>query len=363
MSISKEDLPVSSPAVDPDSDPEESRIAKKSIEPLPPGSASSTKLLHTMVCLMKYSDEDHCVSADRIISYLRENGLPAERKAVYNYVQILANFGMDLEYVRKQGWHVVSRDFELPELKLLVDAVQCSKFITRKKSDALIRKLEGLCSVWQADRLHREVYVDSRAKVDNEHIYYTVDSIHSAMAANSAICFRYFDLGFSGERIYRHDGAIYTVTPFGLIWNSENYYLVGFDHSAQGLRNYRVDKMAMVQTSKIPPMGRDRYPDFKIAQYAARMFGMFSGDEVQVTLKGTRDKMNIVRDRFGDGVILIPAEPYHFTARVPVFLSPQFFGWLFGLEGKVRIISPPSAVEKYREYLTAALASLDDPSF
>lgn len=316
-----------------------------------------TKLLHLCRILLRQTDEDHPLTVPQIIEALARQDIKAERKSIYDDLEALRLFGLDVQSRKGKtpGWFVGGREFELPEVKLLMDAVQSSRFITQKKSDALIRKLEGLASVHQAGQLQRQVYVSGRIKVMNESIYYNVDKLHSAIAGQKAITFKYFDYDIAGQKVFRQEGKRYVVSPYGLIWNSENYYLVAFDHAHRELRHYRVDKMTEIVITCLDREGREQYPNFQLAEYGQKHFGMYSGPELRVTLRGRRDKASLVWDRFGRDVILAPDGEEHFTVTLPVVISPQFFGWLLGLDGSVILTGPREAVAAYRRCLTAAL--------
>lgn len=296
----------------------------------------------------------------QIIERLAREDIKAERKSIYGDLESLRLFGLDIQSRKGKvpGWFVGDRDFELPEVKLLMDAVQSSRFITQRKSDALIRKLEGLASVHQAGQLQRQVYVSGRIKVMNESIYYNVDKLHSAIAGQKAITFKYFDYDIARQKVFRQGGKRYVVSPYGLIWNSENYYLVAFDHSHRELRHYRVDKMTEIVITCLDREGREQYPDFQLAEYGQKHFGMYSGQEMKVTLRGRRDKAHLVWDRFGQDVILVPDGEEHFTVTLPVVMSPQFFGWLLGLDGSITLLGPREAVSAYRRRLTSTLEEL-----
>ena len=220
---------------------------------------------------------------------------------------------------------------------------------------ALIRKLEGLASSHQARQLQRQVYVSGRVKAMNESIYYNVDKLHTALSARKSITFRYFDYDMHRNKVFRREGRRYAVSPYGLIWNSENYYLVAYDISNQEMRHYRVDKMAEIVVTGLPREGEDRYPDFDVAAYGQKHFGMYSGEEASVTLRCRSHMAGVVWDRFGQDVILVPEDEDHFTVTLPLVLSPQFFGWLFGLEDNVELIAPQKAAEEYRRKLKAVL--------
>ncbi|MGO5021561.1 helix-turn-helix transcriptional regulator [Lawsonibacter sp. LCP25S3_G6] len=323
-------------------------------------SNQKTKLLHLARMLLRQTDEDHPLTVAQIIEALAREDIKAERKSIYDDLEALRLFGLDVQCRKGKtpGWFIGSRDFELPEVKLLMDAVQSSRFITQKKSDALIRKLESLASIHQAGQLQRQVYVSGRIKVMNESIYYNVDKLHTAIAAQRAITFKYFDYDITRQKVFRREGKRYVVSPYGLIWNSENYYLVAFDHANRDMRHYRVDKMTEIAVTCLNREGKDQYPDFQLAQYGQKHFGMYSGPEWKVTLRGRRDKAGLVWDRFGQDVILVPDGEEYFTVTLPVVISPQFFGWLMGLDGSLTITAPKEAVNAYRQKLSAALELL-----
>ena len=318
------------------------------------------KLLHLCRLLLRQTDEEHPLTVAQIIERLSMEGIKAERKSVYDDLEALGQFGLDVQSRKGKnaGWFIGARDFELPELKLLMDAVQSSRFITQRKSDALIRKLEGLASVHQAGQLQRQVYVSGRIKVMNESIYYNVDKLHCAIAGQKAITFKYFDYDLTRQKVFRQEGRRYVVSPYGLIWNSENYYLVSFDHARRELRHYRVDKMTEIVITNLELEGKDLYPDFHLAQYGQMHFGMYSGQEMKVTLRGRQDKAHLVWDRFGQDIILVPDGAEYFTVTLPVVISPQFFGWLVGLNGSITLAGPKEAVAAYRLRLATALEQL-----
>lgn len=313
------------------------------------------KLLHLYKILSTRSDEEHPFTVQELIAELSRHDIKAERKSIYDDMEALRSFGLDVQSRKGKspGWFVGQREFELAELKLLVDAVQSSRFITQKKSNALIRKLEGLASTHQARQLHRQVYVSQRVKLMNESIYYTVDKLHAAIAENRAITFRYFDYTMHREKAYRRQGGRYAASPFGLIWNNENYYLVAYESASQQMRHYRVDKMSDITLTPQPREGGEKFPNFDLAAYGQKHFGMFSGQEATVTLRCRSHMAGVVLDRFGHDVILIPQDEAHFSVTLPVVLSPQFFGWLFGLEDNVVLTAPQWAADAYKQKLSA----------
>ncbi len=319
-----------------------------------------TKLLHLARMLLRQTDEEHPLAVAQIIEALAWQDIKAERKSVYDDMEALRLFGLDVQCRKGKspGWFVGERDFELPEVKLLMDAVQSSRFITQRKSDTLIRKLEGLASVHQAGQLQRQVYVSGRIKVMNESIYYNVDKLHTAIAGQKAITFKYFDYDIARKKVFRQEGKRYMVSPYGLIWSSENYYLVAFDHAHRELRHYRVDKMTEIVVTNLDREGREQHRDFQLAEYGQKHFGMYGGQELKVTLRGRRDKASLVWDRFGQDIILVPDGEDYFTVTLPVVISPQFFGWLLGLNGSITLAGPKEAVSAYRQRLAAALEEL-----
>lgn len=306
--------------------------------------------------LLERSDEDHPISRQDMQDELARWGLSAERKSLYDDMEQLRALGLDVQSRRGRGggWFIGQRDFELAELKLLVDAVQSSRFLTKRKSDALIHKLEGLTCTHQARQLHRQVYVDRRVKTMNESIFYNVDRLHGAIAANRVITFRYFEYNAARERVFRREGAKYRVTPFGLIWDSENYYLAGWDELHREQRHYRVDKMADICITGMAGHPRDGWDP---EGYARRHFGMFSGRDCKLRLRCEDRLAGVVIDRFGLDVSLVPDGEGHFTVTLDVVASPPLWGWLFGLGTGVEVLAPDWAVAEFTNRLKAVAAA------
>lgn len=320
-------------------------------------SGQKAKLLVVRQLLLERGDEERPVSTEGFLEALGRQGISAERKSIYRDMETLRDWGMDVQFRKGKngGWFLGQRDFELPELKLLVDAVQSSRFISRKKSDTLIRKLEGLTSTGQASQLQRQVYVDRRVKTENEEVYYAIDKLHAAIAAGRAVTFQYFDYNVKKEKVFRREGKRYTVSPYGLIWSDENYYLVGWDHSVRELRHYRVDKTASLTVTGLPRAGNESCRKFDLAEYGQRHFHMFSGREGKVRLRCENRLVNVMLDRFGQDVMLIPDGTEHFVLTVAAAVSLQFYGWLFGLGTGVALTGPDWAVKEWRGLLRAAL--------
>ena len=321
---------------------------------MPKSYGQKLKLLYLMKFLLERTDGNHGLSAPELIRLLEEKGISAERKSVYDDLRALASFGVDIVKDR-DGYRVASRLFELPELKLLVDAVQSSKFVTAKKSGELIAKLETLASREEAKQLHRQVYVGNRVKTMNESIYYNVDKIHDAINGNSQITFFYFEYSAKKEKQYRHNKLRYRVSPYALCWSDENYYMIAYDGQASKLKHYRVDKMDEIQVERDPREGKELYQSFDTALYTKGVFGMFGGEEETVVLRFENRMAGIVLDRFGKEITLRPDGEQHFQIRIPVRVSPQFMAWVFGLGSGAEILSPESVKQRYRAMLKEAL--------
>lgn len=317
-------------------------------------SNQKVKLLYLMELFFEETDEDHPLSRKNLGERLESQGIHAERKTLYNDIETLKSFGMDIVYRKEppEGYFLASRNFELAELKLLVDAVQSSKFITQKKSDSLIRKIEKLASRHEARSLQRQVVVADRIKAMNESIYYNVDQLHSAIALNRQILFQYFEWTVSKEIRLKKGGGDYRVSPWALTWDNENYYLIGYDMDAQIIKHFRVDRMLRIKLTDQARKGQDAFGNFDLARYTKRTFGMFGGKEDTVRIRFHNKYVGVVIDRFGRDVVLRPDGEEHFVARVEVAVSEQFYGWITGLGREVEILSPKPVAEEYRKLLS-----------
>lgn len=315
------------------------------------GANQKLKALILQRTLLEQTDEDHPMTVQELIAVLSQWNVKAERKSIYDDMAALQTFGLDVQSRKGKapGWFVGERPFQLAELKLLVDAVQACKFITKRKSDGLIHKLERLTSVYQARQLQRQVYVDRRIKTMNESVYYSIDKLHVAIAAGKAVTFRYFEYNVKKEKVFRREGKRYSVSPYGLIWDNENYYLVGWEAANAQVRHYRVDKMAELAVTCL--QAEQSPEDFHVAAYAAKHFGMFSGREGSLHLRCKNNMVGVVLDRFGQEVMLVPDGEDFFTVTVDAVVSTQFFGWLFGLGSGVELCGPDWAVEAFQTQL------------
>lgn len=316
------------------------------------------KLLYLYQILLQRTDEEHPITVPQLIGELDLRGIRAERKSVYDDLEALRLFGLDVQSRkgRSPGWFVGRREFELPELKLLVDSVQSSKFITHKKTASLIKKIETLASVHSAQLLHRQVFVKNRIKTMNESIYYNVDEIHNGISNNRKIRFLYFEYNVAKERQYRHGGAYYVVSPFAMTWDDENYYLVAYDSKAGIIKHYRVDKMEKISTLDEERDGQEVYQALDMAVYTRKTFGMFTGEEIKVQMRFENHLVGAVLDRLGRDVFIVPDGPGHFTVRTDVVVSPQFFAWVLGFGPQAQIIGPDHVVEGMKDHISSVAA-------
>ena len=311
------------------------------------------KLLYIVKLLSESTDERHPVSTTDIIAYLDANGIHSERKSIYDDIDKLCQFGYDIIQIHSRlggGYYMAGRDFELAELKLLVDAVQASRFITTRKSRSLIKKLEQMAGKYEAGKLQRQVYVAGRIKTENESIYYNVDSIHRAIQENRQIRFQYLDWNLKKQLVPRAN-AERTVSPWALIWREENYYLAAYDSADSVMKHFRVDKMGKAEVLEQKREGVEQFSQIDPASYTNQTFGMYSGDEESVTLQFPNRLVGVVLDRFGKDADIRPMTDRIFRVRVKVAVSGQFFGWLAGIGREAVVISPASVKEQYNGWL------------
>lgn len=319
------------------------------------------KLLYLLKMLNEKTDEDNTMTINDMIAELDRYGIAAERKSIYDDLEALRHYGLDIASRKSKttDYYVASRLFELPELKLLVDAVQCSKFVTHKKSNELIKKIESLSSYRQAQSLQRQVYVSNRVKTINESIYYNVDRLHAAIAENKKVSFKYFDYDIKKEKAFRKNGDKYSVSPYALSWDDENYYLITFSTKYNDFTHYRVDRMTDID---LIDEERDSLPDrehFDIAEYTKKVFNMFGGEEVLVQLQFDNSLVNAVIDRFGKDVVIGKMDECSFYIWIKVAISSTFFAWISQFGNKIKVLSPESVIEKYRSHMRDILAQYE----
>ena len=327
---------------------------------MPKNPNQKQKLLYVMKFFTERTDEEYGVTVADILEYLDEVGIIAERKSIYSDIETLRDFGLDI-VKNKVGkitlFSLASREFETQELKLLVDAVQCSKFITQKKSRELIHKIESLTSQHQAKDLHRQVIVANRVKTSNEEIYRNIDSISRAINNKKKISFYYtqWQVSRTGAkkivRVRRHEGRRYLLTPKALTWDDENYYLIAYDSNHDMLKHFRVDKMESIVVEEAKADTSKSVDKFDLAIYTKQVFGMYGGELVNVKLRFDDALIGVAIDRFSDKVFISPDKDGTFTLTTDVMLSPQFFGWLCSLGSGVKLIAPKAAKEQFIAYL------------
>ena len=323
------------------------------------GTNQKLKLYYLAQIMLAKTDEEHSLTMPQIIQELGKYDITAERKSIYlDFDDMTDKLGIEIvkeQKGRETYYHVASREFELAEVKLLVDLVQSSKFITTTKSRELIHKLESFVSNHDARKLQRQVVVIDRNKTINETIYYSVDMIYAAISSNVQIRFQYFDWDVHKQMKLRKDGAFYEVSPWLLTWDDENYYLVAYDSQAGILKHYRVDKM--LRLSLTVREGKECFDKLDVAAYSKKTFGMFAGEEKTIQLLCDQTMTGVIIDRFGSDVAIRPKDDTHILVRVNVAVSPQFYGWLSGLSGKVCILSPSEIALDYQKYLQNILDS------
>jgi predicted DNA-binding transcriptional regulator YafY len=311
------------------------------------------KQLYLMKILMEQTDEEHPMSVKDLIEQLRLYGIDAERKSLYADIERLTDFGINIITQRTNTvrYFVGDRQFELAELKLMVDAVQSSHFIPAKKSEGLIKKIAALGSVHQAKQLNRYVFVDGQPKTINENVYYSVDAIHAAINGNKKISFKYFDYNAKKRRVYRKGGARYIQSPIALCWKDDNYYLIAHSAEHNELRHYRVDRMSDVTELDEPREGIGT-EKFDVAAYTKKIFGMYSGEIVSAKLSFDPSLLNVVFDRFGRDVRITEETDGWVTFSAEVSASPVFLGWLLQFGDRAKIKAPDSLIDAMKALIS-----------
>ena len=315
------------------------------------GPNQKARLLYLAKIFREETDEEHPITVQELIGKLAALDIPANRKTIYDDLEELRLFGLDILDMRQDRtvyYYLASREFELAELKLLVDSVQGSRFITERKSRELIKKLESLVSTHEARQLHRQVLISGRVKTMNESIYYSVDKLHAAINSNRQIRFQYFQWNVRKETELRHGGKWYHISPWALVWENNYYYLLGYDTEDEMLKHYRVDKMLRLSLTDKPREGREPFEALDLARYTQSVFGMFQGERCEVLLLCKNELAGAIIDRFGKDISLIPYDEGRFTVRLAVEASQQFIGWVIGLGSGVKLLSPESMVETMR---------------
>lgn len=319
------------------------------------GENQKLKMLYLVKIFSEETDDHHYLTMPEIIQKLAAYGVNADRKTLYQDFDVLRDFGVDIiaeHEGRSHYYYLGSRDFELPELKLLVDSVQSARFITDKKSSQLIKKLESLVSKYEGSKLHRQVVIAGRVKTMNESIYYNVDKIHEAIASDKQIRFKYFQWNLKKEMELRYDGKWYQASPWSLMWDDEKYYLMVYDSKYGNITHYRVDKMLDIEILDEKREGRKEFEAINIPHYSNMVFGMFSGEEKKVTLEAENGLISVMIDRFGKDIIVAPVDDEHFQVTVSVAVSNHFFGWIMSLDGHMKVVAPDSVVKQMKDAIS-----------
>lgn len=301
--------------------------------------------------LWETTDESHPVSLADISAFLKQHEITADPRTLRKDIEQLSEFGVDIVKDRRVQnlYHVASRHFEAPEVKLLIDAVQSARFITPRKSKALVKRLSSFVAPGDTALLNRHLYIDSRSKATNESIYLNVDRIQTAITERKKISFCYFDYSPSKERVLRRGGQVYSVSPFAMLWNNDTYYLVGFHDHRQQISKFRVDRIVQMEITDEIAVKKPK--TFDVSEFFTQEFSMLNGKECTVTPLCENILMNSIIDRFGEDVPVQTVDADHFCAQVTVDLSSNFYGWVFASAGKMRITAPQEAVEGFHRML------------
>ncbi|MBQ7128704.1 MAG: WYL domain-containing protein [Clostridia bacterium] len=320
---------------------------------MPKSSYQKLKLLYLKQILETETDDNHKLSTKQLIDKLDSYGIKAERKSLYDDIECLIKFGVDVivEKTDSNYYSIGEREFELPELKLLVDSVQSSKFLTVKKSNSLIKKLESLCSKNLAESLQRQVYIADRIKNMNESIYKIIDDIQTAINSHKMIEFKYIKYSVSDKNVFKKDGAVYKISPYALMLSEQYYYLLGYDSEDKIFKHYRVDKIFNIRITDENSDGEKEFENIDLAKYEKRFFSMFGGKIEKIKLLVDNDLIGVIIDKFGKNNIIMKIDENHFQIIVDIAVSPQFFGWLTSFSGKIKVLSPKSVKDDFLEHL------------
>lgn len=317
------------------------------------GTNQKLKLNYLSKIMLEKTDDDHALTMSQIMEELEKYDVTAERKSIYaDFADLTDQLGIEIikeQIGRETFYHVGTREFELAEVKLLIDAIQSSKFITQTKSRELITKIKKFVSEHQAKQLQRQVFINDRVKNMNESVYYNVDDIYTAINENKKIRFKYYKWSIEKKLVPRHNGDWFVVSPWALTWDDENYYLVAFDDLDHKIKHYRVDKMMRISVEEERREGKEIFKNFDMATYSKTTFGMYSGKKTKVHIQFPNNMCGVFLDRFGKEISFRKVDDDHSYVAVDVAVSPQFFGWIFSLGREVKVIGPDEVVEQMRK--------------
>ena len=327
------------------------------------GTNQKFKFTYLMKIMQEKTDDEHSLTMPQIMEELERYDVTAERKNIYaDFQDMTDKFGVEIikeQIGRETYYHVGAREFELAEVKLLIDAIQSSKFITQTKSRELITKIKSFVSEHQAKQLQRQVYINDRVKTMNESVYYNVDDIHTAINQDKKIRFKYYKWDINKKLVPRHNGDWFVVSPWALTWDDENYYLVAFDDLDHRIKHYRVDKMMRISIEKEKRDGKEAFKNFDMAEYSKATFGMYQGQKTKVKIRLANYMCGVFIDRFGKDITFRPVDNEHSELHVDVNVSPQFFGWIFSLGKDVKVVGPEEVVEELRAKTEEFLENLN----
>ena len=314
------------------------------------------RLLNLYEILYCRSDESHPISTNELINILKDEfGIPAHRITIATDIEVLKEFGVDIETIAssQNKYYIASRKFELPELKMLIDAVNFSKFITKKKSKKIVDKLCSFASDYQSYELLSGSHISTEGKVQNEKIYYIIDAVNCAIKEKKKISFRYYRYILKNDALLRQSGEAYHLSPYALVWNGDFYYVLGYSDKHKRVTTFRIDKIADVPTILNNP-AEEKPDSFDISRFIKTAFRMYEGELKNVTVLFDNDLIGSVVDKFGTDIKITPVDENTSSITAQVMISPVFFRWIFGFGGKIKILSPESVKKQYADMIKNA---------
>ena len=309
------------------------------------------KLLKLLELLRQDTDEQHPMTTNQICARLGEMGILCDRRTLSKDIALLNEQGyevMDIPIGHEKGYFVEDRSFSIPELKVLMDAVQASSFITQKKTDELLEKIAALGGSHRAEILKGNIVNFKTTKHSNEQIFYNVDALEQAINAQKKVLFRYFDLNELGKKVYRRDGHRYVVEPIALVFNEDNYYMLCYSSRHQKTSTYRLDRMEAVQMLDEGISDTALALKNEIGPYTEQVFKMYAGEAVDIVIEFNDNLIGVVFDKFGERTNMMRCGEHRCVATVKVHISPVFWGWLFQFAGEMKLLSPDHLIDEYK---------------